>query len=234
MVSKVPKHIAIILDGNRRYAKKLGLQPWKGHKFGLSKLEELFHWCMDLGVKEVTLYCFSTENFKRTKKEVDYLFNLFWKEFNKIKNGKGIFKDSVRVNIIGRVYMFPKKMRDAMKDAILKTKNNKKLIVNFALAYGGRQEITDALKMIVQDIRKGIIKAKSINENLIKRYLYMNGEPDLVIRPGGEIRTSNFLTWQSIYSEWIFLKDKLWPEFTKQDLQNCILEFNRRERRFGK
>ena len=228
MVSRVPGHVAIILDGNRRFAKKLGLQPWKGHEYGLRKLEELFEWCIELGIKEVTLYCFSTENFKRAKKEVNYLFGLFWSEFEKINQGKGIFKDKVKVNVIGRLGMFSKRMQDAMLQSVQKTKKNKKLVVNFALAYGGRQEITDAIKKII----KNKVNPKYINEGLIAKNLYLDSEPDMVIRPGGEIRTSNFLTWQSVYSEWVFI-NKLWPEFTKNDLVKCIREFSSRERRFG-
>lgn len=230
---KIPSHVALILDGNRRYAKKLGLQPWKGHEFGLKKLEELFNWCMDLRIKELTLYCFSTENFKRAKNEINYLFGLFWKEFRKVQENNAIYKDKIKVNVIGRMNMFPGKMQKAMKDAMQKTKNNKELVVNFALAYGGRLEITDAVKKIANDMEKDRIKPESINENLITNNLYLKSEPDIVIRPGGEVRTSNFLTWQSIYSEWFFI-DKLWPEFTKKDLTNIIKEFSQRERRFGK
>ena len=232
MASKVPRHVALILDGNRRYAKKLGLQPWKGHEYGFKKLKELFGWCIELGIKELTLYCFSTENFIRSKKEIEYLFGLFWKEFENMKTGKGIFKDKIRVNVIGRLNMFSKKMRKAMLEAMEKTKKNKALVVNFALAYGGRQEITDAVNKIVKQIKQGKIKINNINEKLITKNLYLKSEPDLMIRPGGEIRTSNFLTWQSTYSELIFL-NKLWPEFTKRDLVMCIEEFNKRERRFG-
>ncbi len=232
MASKVPRKIAFILDGNRRFAKKLGLPPWKGHEFGVKKLEQLLEWCIELGIKELTLYCFSTENFKRAKTEIDYLFSLFWKEFEKMKTGKGIFKDKVKVNVIGRLNMFSKRMRDAMREAMEKTKKNKALIVNFALAYGGRQEITDAVKKIAKKVKEGRLKVEDVNENLITNNLYLKSEPDLLIRPGGEIRTSNFLTWQSIYSELAFIK-KLWPEFTKQDLVKCIEEFNKRKRRFG-
>ena len=225
MVSS-PGHIAIILDGNRRYAKKLGMQPWKGHEFGLRKLEELFKWCIDLGIKELTLYCFSTENFKRAKNEINYLFKLFWKEFKKMQGSKTIYKDKIKVNVIGRMDMFPQKMQNAMKDAMQKSKKNKELVVNFALAYGGRQEIVDAVRKIIKS------NIKTIDENTITQNLYLKNEPDIVIRPGGEIRTSNFLTWQSVYSEWFFT-DKLWPEFTKNDLKNIIEEFKKRERRFG-
>lgn len=230
MDSEIPNHIAIILDGNRRYAKKMGLKPWKGHEFGIKKLEELVKWCLEMGIKEVTFYSFSTENFKRAKNEIDFLFNLFKNKFNDLKNDKEIFKNKVRINVIGRIGMFPKDMRKSMLEIMKKTKNHENLIVNFALAYGGRQEIVDSFKRILKNSPN--IKPDKINENIITKNLYLQSEPDLVIRPGGEIRTSNFLTWQGVYSEWIFV-NKLWPEFTKQDLLNCIKEFNRRERRFG-
>ncbi|MBI3026489.1 di-trans,poly-cis-decaprenylcistransferase, partial [Candidatus Woesearchaeota archaeon] len=139
-----------------------------------------------------------------------------------------IFENRIRINVIGRLEMFPKGIRKAMLDIMEKTKNHRNFTVNFAMAYGGRQEIVDAFRKII----KSKIKPNQINEKLIANNLYLKSEPDLVIRPGGEIRTSNFLTWQSVYSEWIFI-DKLWPEFTKQDLIKCIEEFNKRERRFG-
>lgn len=233
MASKVPRHVAFILDGNRRYAKKLGLQPWKGHVYGMKKLEEVFKWCQELGINELTLYSFSTENFNRTKQEISFLFKLFKKKFYEIKNNRDIFQNKIKVNVIGKIEMFPTDIKNAMLEAVQKTKNNKKLTVNFALAYGGRQEITDAVKKIAKEVKIGKLKVEDINENLITKNLYLQNEPDLVIRPGGEIRTSNFLTWQSVYSELIFL-DKLWPEFTKNDLLWCINEFKRRERRFGK
>ena len=231
MDSKLPNHIAIILDGNRRYARKLGLQPWKGHEFGLKKLEDLFKWCQEIGIKELTLYTFSTENFRRSKNEVDYLFSLFRKEVEKISEGRGIFKGKVRFNFVGRLSMFSKEMQKSMMKVMEKTKKHDSLTVNFAMAYGGRQEIVDAFKRMLKNSKK--LKPSQINENLIAKNLYLQSEPDLVIRPGGEIRTSNFLVWQSVYSEWVFI-DKLWPEFTKEDLLKCIGEFGKRERRFGK
>ena len=217
MAFKTPKHIAIILDGNRRYAKRLGMQPWKGHEFGIKKLEQLLEWCRDFGIKELTLYSFSTENFKRSRKEKDFLFNMFKKEFKSMRYRKDIFKNKVRVNVIGRIDMFPKIIRKSMNDIMKKTKRHNGFIVNFAMAYGGRQEITNAIKIIATDLKNNRIKIKDINEKLISKNLYLKSEPELVIRPGGEVRTSNFLTWQSVYSEWIFVK-KLWPEFTKRDL----------------
>ncbi len=232
MASKVPKHIGIILDGNRRFAKKFGLNPLKGHEFGLKKLEDLFKWCQELGVKELTLYTFSTENFNRTKMEIDYLFGLFSNEVEKIKKEKGMFKEGIRFNFIGRIDMFPKAMKKSMLEIMEKTKKYSKFKVNFAMAYGGRQEITDAMKKIAKDVEKGRIKPESINESLITKNLYLKSEPDLVIRPGGEKRMSNFLLWQSSYAELFFL-EKLWPEFTKEDLIKCVEEFSKRERKFG-
>ena len=151
MVSKVPKHVGLILDGNRRFAKKLGLQPWKGHEFGIRKIEDLLKWCLELGVRELTLYSFSTENFNRNNQEIDFLFNLFKKKFNQMKNDSKILKNGVRINLIGRIEMFPADIRKAMLEVAEKTKNNKKLTVNFALAYGGRQEIIDSFKKILKN-----------------------------------------------------------------------------------
>lgn len=233
MADKSPRKIAIVLDGNRRYAKKLGLQPWKGHEFGLRKLEKLFDWCQELGIKELTLYSFSTENFIRAKREINYIFSLFRQEFGKMKQKNGIFKNKIKVNVIGRLNMFPADIRKSMLEVVEKTKNHNSFIVNFAMAYGGRQEITDAVKKIAENVKKGKIMVEDINEKLISNNLYLKSEPDLVIRTGGEKRISNFLLWQSSYSEFFFI-DKLWPEFTKQDLIKCIWEFNKRERRFGR
>jgi len=233
MASKSPKHIAIILDGNRRYAKKLGLQPWKGHEFGVKKLNELLEWCRELGIRELTLYAFSTENFKRARQEKDFLFSIFKKEFSSMKHRKDIFDNKIRINVVGRLEMFPKGIRKAMLDIMQKTRKHNRFVVNFAMAYGGRQEIADSVKKIAQLIKNNKISPNNINENTITKNLYLQSEPDMVIRPGGEVRTSNFLMWQSAYSEWFFT-DKLWPEFTKKDLIKYIGEFSKRERRFGK
>ncbi len=233
MASKVPYHVAIILDGNRRYARKLGLQPWKGHEFGIKKLEELFEWCLELGIGKLTLYSFSTENFSRNKEEIDFLFGLFKKKFEQIKDDEESAKKGVRFNVIGRIEMFPEDIKKMMMEAVEKSKNNGKLIVNFALAYGGRQEITDAAKKIVKAAFEGKINPDDVDEELVRDSLYLKDEPDIVIRPGGEKRISNFLLWQSAYSEWFFI-NKFWPEFEKQDLIDILKEFNVRERRFGR
>jgi tritrans,polycis-undecaprenyl-diphosphate synthase [geranylgeranyl-diphosphate specific] len=224
--NKIPKHIAIILDGNRRYAKKLRIPKFKGHEKGFNKIKELLKWCIGLGIKEVTLYCFSTENFKRNKKEVDYLFDLFRKKIKNFKNDKAIHDNEVKVSFIGRTSMFPEDMQKDMKDVMEATKDYENYKLNLALAYGGRSEIVDAFKRIAS---KGI---REINEDVIKESLYLPDDVDILIRPGGEKRISNFLLWQSSYSELFFI-DKLWPEFTKQDLVDIINEFKKRERRFG-
>lgn len=224
---KNPKHIACVLDGNRRYAKKLGIPTFKGHEKGFNKIKDLLKWCIELGVKEVTLYCFSTENFKRNKKEVDYLFNLFRKKIGDFKKDKAIHDNKVKVSFIGRLNMFPEDMQKAMKEVMEATKGYGSYKLNLALAYGGRSEIVDAVKKIIS---KNI---KDVDEDVIAENLYLPNDVDIFIRPGGEKRISNFLLWQSSYSELFFI-DKLWPEFTKEDLTAIIDEFKRRERRFGK
>ena len=223
-----PEHIAIILDGNRRYAIKSGLKPWEGHKSGFKKIEDILDWSKELGIKELTLFCFSTENFNRGKIEVKYLFDLFRNRINDLMNDARIHENKVRIRIIGRIDLFPKDMQKKMQEIMEKTRGYDKFKLNLCMAYGGRQEIVDAVRKIVA----GNIKPESIDEELLSKNMYLESCPDLLIRPGGEKRLSNFLTWESIYSELFFL-DKLWPEMTKEDLADIIKEFKKRERRFG-
>ena len=223
-----PEHIAIILDGNRRYAIKSGLKPWEGHKSGFKKIEDILDWSKELDIKELTLYCFSTENFNRDKMEVKYLFDLFRNRINDLMNDARIHENKVRIRIIGRIDLFPKDMQEKMQEIMEKTSGYDKFKLNLCMAYGGRQEIVDAVRKIVA----GNIKPESIDEELLSKNMYLESCPDLLIRPGGEKRLSNFLTWESIYSELFFL-DKLWPEMTKEDLADIIKEFKKRERRFG-
>ena len=229
--NKVPHHIGVIIDGNRRFAKRLMLKPWKGHEWGAKKIEKLFDWCLDLGIKELTLYTFSVENFDRPRQEFNYLMNLFRKEAEEFKNDPKL--KFVRVNVIGRIWMFPKDIQKTMHEIMDKTKNNKKFIINFAMAYGGRAEIIDAVNKIALDIKKGKLNINKINEDVFKNYLYIESEPDLIIRTSGEYRTSGFLLWQGAYAEYYFSK-KYWPEFTKKDLMKAIVSYQNRERRFGK
>ncbi len=232
-ISKVPKHIAIVLDGNRRFAKRLLMKPFMGHEWGAKKVERLFDWCKELGVKELTLYSFSIENFNRPKEEFDFLMKLFAKEFSRLKDDPRLEKDRIKVNFIGRLDMFPSNVLSLMKELMEKTVKNDRFTINFAMAYGGRAEVIDAVKKLAEQIKDGMIDIDKINEEVFSRSLYMSSEPELIIRTGGEHRTSNFLIWQANYSEWIFL-EKMWPEFEKEDFMQCIKEYSNRERRFGR
>jgi len=242
MENNNPKHIAIVLDGNRRYGKKIG-NRFKGHVVGAKKVEELFDWCKELGIKEVTLYTFSTENFNRPEKEVDYLMKLFRRQVKKLNEDKRIKEGEIRVNFIGRLELFPKDLEEDMLKLMEKTADNDDFIVNFAVGYGGRAEIVDSIKKIIQKFKNARttsgtnsvgneIKPEDINEKMVSENLYLKSEPDIMVRPGGEKRMSNFLLWECAYSELFFL-DKLWPEFEKEDLVKIIEEFKARERRFG-
>ena len=222
-----PRHIGIILDGNRRYSKKVGIPKLKGHEKGYNKIKDVLKWCVELGINEVTLYCLSTENFKRSKEEVDYLFNLFRSRIWDFKKDKTIHDNKVKISFVGRLSMFPKDMQKSMQEVMEATKEYDNYKLNLALAYGSRSEIVDAFKKI---IKKGI---KEIDESIIQENLYIPDDVDILIRPGGEKRLSNFLLWQNSYAELFFL-EKLWPEFEKEDLIRIIDEFNQRERRFGK
>ena len=219
-------HIGIILDGNRRFAKRLMKQPWKGHEYGVKKLHNLFEWCKEFNIKELTLYCFSLENFNRPKREFNYIMNLFKKEIKNLKKNSKIERDKIKMRFVGKKELLDKELQKLMKETEERTKNHKNYIINFAIAYGGKQEIIEAIKKLIKS-------KKEINETNFRKNLWLSDEPDLIIRTGGEKRTSNFLPWQSAYSEWIFL-NKMWPEFTKKDLKNSIKEFYNRQRRFGR
>jgi tritrans,polycis-undecaprenyl-diphosphate synthase [geranylgeranyl-diphosphate specific] len=228
-----PKHIGIVLDGNRRFAKKLMMEPWKGHELGVEKLKQLFKWCKEFDIKEMTLYCFSIQNFNRPKREFEFLMDIFEKAANDAAANEDVHNNKIRINPVGRWDLFPEKVQEALKKVVEATKDYTDYVVNLAIAYGGREEIIDALKKIAPKIKNGEINAEDINEETFSDFLYLKNNPDLIIRTGGERRTSNFLPWQSTYSEWFFL-EKTWPEFEKEDLAKVIEEFNKRQRRFGR
>ncbi|HII65847.1 TPA: di-trans,poly-cis-decaprenylcistransferase [Candidatus Woesearchaeota archaeon] len=232
-MTSAPKHIAIILDGNRRWARKQRMKAWKGHEHGVGKVKKLVEWAKELGIRELTLYAFSTENFSRPKREVEFLMGIFLREFGRLGRSPELEKHGIRIRAIGRLWMFPPKVQKALQEIMDATRKNRHYTVNFALAYGGRQEIVDAVKNIAEMVKYNDVDPKEIDEQMISRNLYLESEPDLIIRPGGERRVSNFLIWQGNYSEWFFL-DKMWPEFTKNDLKKVIAEFHARQRRFGK
>ena len=232
-----PSHVAIILDGNRRFAKRLMMKPWMGHEWGRKKVEKLLDWCIALGIKELTLYAFSVDNFSRPRGEFKYIMRIFREAFRELKNDEKLQekadKPGIRVRFLGRLGMFDEDIQQMMREIMKKTANNTGLVVNFCMAYGGRQEIADAARKMAHDIEKGKISPNDVNDETFKRYLYMPEDPDLVIRTGGEKRLSGFLLYQSSYSELFFL-EKMWPEFEKEDLIQVIEGYKQRHRRFGR
>ncbi|MBU4189461.1 MAG: di-trans,poly-cis-decaprenylcistransferase [Candidatus Thermoplasmatota archaeon] len=230
----VPKHLAIIMDGNRRFAQKLGMDPAIGHLAGSDKLEEVMNWCIELGINVLTVYAFSTENIKRNKDEADFLMNLFAENFRKVGDDERVHKNKMRIKAIGKIENLPKNVQDAIKYAEEKTKNYDKYFFNIAVAYGGREEILNAVKRIAGDVKKGKIKEEDINEKLMSSYLYTSDlpDPDLILRTSGEERISNFLLWQLAYSE-LYFSDVYWPGFRKIDFLRAIKSYQERKRRFG-
>ncbi len=228
-MENAPKHVGIIIDGNRRFAKRLMLEPWNGHKYGAKKVEDLLEWCKEAGVKELTLYAFSIENFERPKKEFDYIMDVFRETHKKLIKDPRLNKYGLRINFIGRLELFPKDIQEKAKKLMERTKNNNNYVINFAFGYGGRAEIVDATKRILE--KK--LKPEDIDEKSFAEYLYLNDDVDLIIRTSGEKRTSGFLLWQGSYAEYVFV-DKLWPEFEKEDFVKAVEDYSHRKRRLGK
>jgi len=233
-MSETELHIGIILDGNRRYAQRLRLPMLAGHRKGFENIKNLFKWCKELNIKELSLYCFSMQNFQRSKEEVDHLMDIFEEAAKDALTNKDVHENKVRMRVLGRLSLFPERVQKPMKEMIEKTKDYTNHTVNFCMGYGGKEEIIDAVKKLMPDIRSDRVKEEDLTPELFENYLYTDSKPDFIIRTSGEHRTSNFLIWQAAYSEWFFLP-KMWPEFSKEDLQTCIKEFKEtRERRFGK
>ncbi|MCK4482397.1 di-trans,poly-cis-decaprenylcistransferase [Candidatus Bathyarchaeota archaeon] len=232
-----PEHIAIILDGNRRWASEKALNPWFGHERGAEIVEQLLDWCLKLDVKSMTLYAFSTENFLRSKSEVKEIMRIAQEEFKTILTDERIHKNKVHVKVIGRSSLLPKDLRQLITDVETATRNYDEHFLNIALAYSGREEIVDAAKKIAERVHEGKLDLEEIDEQLFEKYLYTSHmskqDPDLIIRTSGEERLSGFLLWQSAYSELCFL-DVYWPSFRFIDLLRAVRTFQRRKRRFGK
>ncbi len=228
---KVPNHIGIIMDGNRRYAELFGMDPWRGHSKGADKLEEMLDWINDLGIDIITVYAFSTENFKRDDTEVAHIMDLFKKKFESIITDTRIHKNKVRIKAIGKLELLPDDVLDSIKKAEEATKHYKNKILNICIAYGGRVEILEAAKKIME---KGVAP-EEISLEMIKNNLYTEGlpDPDLVIRTGGEVRLSNFLLFQSAYSE-LFFTEIYFPFFRRIDFLRILREYQRRNRRMGR
>ena len=231
-----PEHVAIILDGNRRWASERSLNPLIGHYYGAEKIEDLLKWCLDLDVKSVTLYAFSTENFQRTPEEVEEIMQIAEEKLREVLKDDSIHKHRVRVKAIGRLGLLPKKLQEMIRQVEESTKDYDERFLNVALAYGGRAEIVDATRKIAEKAESGDLTPKDINEQLFERYLYTahmpKQDPDLIIRTSGEERLSGFLLWQCAYSELCFL-DVNWPDFRRIDLLRAVRTYQRRKRRFG-
>lgn len=229
-LNNLPQHIAIIMDGNRRWAKNHNLPVTKGHEAGAKNLEEILEYCRNLGIKHLTVYALSTENWhKRSLEEVKGIFGLLLKIVK--ERASRYQKSGIRFFVLGDFLAFPSKVKNAIKKILSMAIIKQKIQFNVALNYGGRDEIVNAVKNIINDK----IPASKINEELISNYLYTKGQPDpdLIIRPGGEFRLSNFLIWQMSYAE-LFFTDILWPDFSPKELEKAIIWYQQRNRRMGK
>jgi undecaprenyl diphosphate synthase len=229
---EIPKHVAIIMDGNGRWAQKRHLPRIAGHREGVESVRDAVETCGQLGVKYLTLYAFSTENWKRPKGEVSLLMRLLMKalrdETDKLQS------NNVRVRAIGDIAKLPLEVQNELLEAMLKTQNNTGLNLLLALSYSGRWDITQAIKKILFDVKRGVLSEDNIDENIISNHLSTQGipDPDLLIRTSGEFRLSNYLLWQLAYSE-IYISTLFWPEFKRNELYQAIEDYQKRERRFG-
>lgn len=230
----IPHHIAVIMDGNRRFAKELGISSTEGHIKGKDKLEEVLDWCMELDIKVLTVYAFSTENGKRSVEEVSDLMDLFEDNFIKLADDYRVHKYGIKVKVLGQRELIPPNVLEAIEVAEEKTKDYSDHYYNIALAYGSRQEIIHAIKQIAQKVKDGEMEIKDICEDTVSTYLYTADfpDPDLVLRTSGEERVSNFLLWQLAYSE-LYFTDVYWPGFRKIDFLRAIRSYQLRQRRFG-
>ena len=228
----IPGHVAIIMDGNGRWARQRGLPRIVGHRAGVKSVQEVIRCAKESGIKVLTLYAFSTENWKRPKNEVSALFKLLEKYID--SQADSLVRNNIRLSVIGRLEGLPESVQDKLKRVMDRTKDNTALVLNLALNYGAKIEIVDAVRAIVKDCVSGRIKLEEIGEKSFSDYLYTSGlpDPDLLIRTSGEMRLSNFLLWQIAYSE-LYISKKLWPDFKGKDLLKAIEEYQKRQRRYG-
>ena len=231
--SNIPSHVAIIMDGNGRWARKINKERFFGHNRGVNSVKESIDVSLELGIETLTLFAFSMENWKRPKNEINALMTLL---SSSIENElKSMIENNIKLNVIGDLDLVPKKTRDKLLNAIIKTKNNDGLNLNLAVSYGAKQELVRAIKIISHKVKKNIISEENIDEETINKHLYTENSKnvDLLIRTGGEFRVSNFLLWQISYAELNFQK-VLWPDFKKYHFLNAIIDYQNRTRRFGK
>lgn len=224
----------MIMDGNRRFSKRLMKTPWEGHEYGSEKLKTVLEWCEEANVRALTVFAFSLQNLNRPTKEYDYLMKLFQESSEELLEKNDELKEKgIRIRFLGRQHIFPENLQNITTKLEEITKDNESFDLNICFGYGGREEIVDASRKLVEDVKKGKVEPEQIDEGLLDNYMYMSDKPDIIIRTGGEKRISNFLSWQSAYSEWFFV-DTLWPEFKKEEFFNIIDDFKQRDRRFGK
>ncbi len=230
--SYLPRHVAIIMDGNGRWATQRGLPRTVGHRAGVEALRGVVKAAPDLGIKILTCYAFSTENWKRPKDEVDTLMNLLL-EYCRLE-AETLHKNGVRINAIGRIHELPAAQQQEIARAVALTRENDRLILNLAVNYGGQAELVDAFRSLAAEVKAGGLEPEAIDAAAVRRHLYTADlpDPDLVIRTAGEMRLSNFLLWQSAYAE-IWVTDVYWPDFTREHLEQALRDYARRERRFG-
>jgi len=233
----MPEHVGIILDGNRRWAWQRALTPYDGHYIGARVGEEVLNWCLEFGIRTLTLYTFSTENFARPGEEVNAVLKIVEEEARKLGKDKRLHTHGVRVKALGRIDLLPESLREVLVQLENETRHYDGHFLNVAIAYTGRAEIVDATKKIVEDVNQGHLSLQQIDEDVFRKYLYTahlpNPNPDLVIRTSGEERLSGFLLWQSAYSELVFV-DVYWPEFRRIDFLRAIRLYQMRHRRFGR
>ena len=222
------------MDGNRRYAREMGKEPLEGHRMGKDTLEDVLRWCFDLEIQVLTVYAFSTENFRRSQEEVDTLMTLFRDNFLKVANDDRIFEYNVKVSVLGQRDMLPDEVKEAIEEVEEMTRDHDKYFFNLAVAYGGREELVTAIRSIVTDVKDGRVDPDGIDEKLVSSYLYTAQlpDPDLVFRTSGEVRISNFLLWQLAYSE-LYFTDVYWPGFTFTEFLKGIRSYQLRKRRYG-
>ncbi|WP_396167818.1 isoprenyl transferase [Flavobacterium sp.] len=232
-ITRLPNHLAIIMDGNGRWAKKQGLLRAFGHERGSKSVKDNIKTCADLGIEYLTLYAFSTENWNRPRIEVETLMKLLIKSLR--KELKTLQENNVKMNAIGNLEKLPKSAQDELFDVMEKTKHNTKMTLTLALSYGAREEIVNAVRNISNKVKNNIISIDDIDDSIINEHLYTRNLPDvdLLIRTSGEHRISNFLLWQIAYAE-LYFTDVLWPDFKEKDLYEAIISYQKRERRFGK
>ncbi len=231
--SNIPNHVAIIMDGNGRWAKKINQKRIFGHKNGTESVRDCISGSIEIGVKNITLYVFSMENWKRPKIEINALMSLLVNSLEKELDS--LMENEIKLCAIGHLDALNKQSKEKLNEVILKTSNNKKLVLTLAISYGSRQEINNAFKLISNKVKNNIISEENIDEKIINEHLYTRNLPnvDLLIRTGGEYRISNFLLWQIAYAE-LYFSNVLWPDFRKNDFFNAIICYQKRERRFGK